>query len=89
MFQTCEACFKNFEPLLEKVMDNFNNVITTLATNDNHVVSGNQTKTGNYVFRLNECFLVCACSNCRINNNLCRFRLPEIRETREYTISYI
>lgn len=52
MFQTCDACFKNFEPLLEKVMDNFNNVITTLATSDNHVILENLTKTGKSIFSI-------------------------------------
>lgn len=44
-FQTCDACFKHFEPILQKVMDNFNNVLTTLDPNSGLNVSEVSTKT--------------------------------------------
>uniref|UniRef100_A0A2S2QJ36 Janus kinase and microtubule-interacting protein C-terminal domain-containing protein n=1 Tax=Sipha flava TaxID=143950 RepID=A0A2S2QJ36_9HEMI len=37
--KTCDACFKHFEPLLHKIMENFNDVIITLDSNGNHDVS--------------------------------------------------
>ncbi|XP_060867622.1 uncharacterized protein LOC132942924 isoform X2 [Metopolophium dirhodum] len=43
--QTCDACFKHFEPILQKVMDNFNNVYTTLDSNSNLNVSDDSTET--------------------------------------------
>eukprot|EP00102_Acyrthosiphon_pisum_P025746 XP_016662956.1 PREDICTED: protein MLP1 isoform X2 [Acyrthosiphon pisum] len=43
--QTCDACFKHFEPILQKVMDNFNNVYTTLESNSNLNVSDDSTET--------------------------------------------
>ncbi|XP_029342757.1 protein MLP1 isoform X4 [Acyrthosiphon pisum] len=45
VFQTCDACFKHFEPILQKVMDNFNNVYTTLESNSNLNVSDDSTET--------------------------------------------
>ncbi|CAI6342638.1 unnamed protein product [Macrosiphum euphorbiae] len=43
--QTCDACFKHFEPILRKVMENFNNVYTTLDSNSNLNVSDDSTET--------------------------------------------
>ncbi|XP_025196984.1 synaptonemal complex protein 1 isoform X1 [Melanaphis sacchari] len=43
--QTCDACFKYFEPILQKVMDNFNNVLTTLDSNSILDLSDVSTKT--------------------------------------------
>ncbi|XP_060840398.1 uncharacterized protein LOC132921403 isoform X1 [Rhopalosiphum padi] len=43
--QTCDACFKHFEPILQKVMNNFNNVISTLDSNSNLNLSDVSTTT--------------------------------------------
>ncbi|KAL4132738.1 hypothetical protein QTP88_009845 [Uroleucon formosanum] len=43
--QTCDACFKNFEPILQKVMDNFNNVYATLYSTNNLNAMDNSTET--------------------------------------------
>jgi len=55
VFQTCDACFKHFEPILQKIMDNFNNVYTTLDSNSNLNVSEDSIKTSNgKLFRINK-----------------------------------
>lgn len=46
-FQTCDACFKHFEPILQKAMDNFNNVLITLDSNSNLNLSDISTTTSN------------------------------------------
>lgn len=53
MFQTCDACFKNVEPLLQKVIENFNKVVTALDPIDNHDISDVLTNGNSLVQLLN------------------------------------
>lgn len=42
-FQTCDACFKSFEPLLQKVMEKFNDAVTTFEPNCDRNTSESQS----------------------------------------------
>lgn len=46
VFQTCDACFKKFEPLIQKLMDNFNNTMTQSDQTVSNNVSSVKTPSG-------------------------------------------
>lgn len=48
MFQTCDACFKKSESLLQKLIENLNSAVTTVSDpNSDRDVSGTKTPNGN------------------------------------------
>lgn len=91
-FQTCDACFKHFEPILQKVMNNFNNVLTTLDSNSNLNVSEVSTITSDgKLYRINKyynSYIAILMYNNRQQSFFIYFRSPKTRETRKYMILY-